>query len=58
MRWIIQCWDEHEQVFRIRDQVLVIDRDEIFFLTGFSRCGAQVNLIGGRPDPQSTLELV
>ncbi len=58
MRWIIQHWDEHEQVFKIGDQELVIDRDDIYFLTGLSCRGAQANLTGGRPDPRSTLELV
>ena len=40
LRWIIQCWDEHEQVFRIGDQELAIDRDDIYFLTGLSCYGA------------------
>lgn len=58
LRWIIQRWDEHEQVFRIVDHELAIDRDDIYFLTGLSCRGAQANLTWGRPDPRSTLELV
>lgn len=58
MRWIIQRWDEHEQVFRIGDKKIVIDYDDIYFLTGLSFHRAQKNLTGCRPDPQSTLELV
>ena len=58
LRWVIQRWDEHEQVFKVGDQLLAIDRDDIYFLTGLSCRGAQANLIGGRSDPQSTSELV
>ena len=58
MRWIIQHWDEHEQVFRIVDHELAIDHDDILFLTSLSCRGAQENLTGGRPDPRTTLELV
>ena len=58
MRWIIQHWDEHEQVFRIVDHELVVNYDDIYFLTSLSCRGAQENLIEGRLDLQSTLELV
>lgn len=58
LRWIIQCWDEYEQVFKIVDHELAIDRNDIYFLTSFSCRGAQANLIGGRLDSQSTLEMV
>jgi len=51
LRWIIQHWDEHEQVFKIGDQELVIDHDDIYFLTSFSCHVGQENLTGGRPDP-------
>ena len=40
LRWIIQCWDEHEQVFRITNQELAIDRGDIYFLTSLSCHGA------------------
>ena len=45
-------------MFRIADQKLAIDCDDIYFLTGLSCYGAQENLTGGRLDPRSTLELV
>ena len=58
MRWIIQCWDEHEQVFRIVDHEMAIDHDDIYFLTSLSCHGAQENLTRGKLEPRSTLELV
>ena len=45
-------------MFKIEDQVLAIDRDDIYFLTSLSCRGAQENLTSGRSDPRSTSELV
>lgn len=51
LRWIIQCWDEHAKLFRIGDQELAIDRDDIYLLTSLLCRRAQANLTGGRSDP-------
>jgi len=48
LRWIIQRWDEHEQVFRIGDHELAIDCNDIYFLTSLLCRGEQANPTGGR----------
>lgn len=38
--------------------MLAIDRDDFYFLTSLTCCGAQENLIGGKIYPRSTSEMV
>ena len=53
LQYLISIWDENEQVFRLRDQVLELEVTEIYFITGFSRRGPIPVLIGSRPSGEN-----
>ena len=57
LRWLIQQWDEWHHVFRIGDNELAIEKDDVYFLTGLSCRGARPNLTGSRADPRSVRSL-
>ena len=39
LQYLISIWDEHEQVFRLRDQVLELEVSDVYFITRLSRRG-------------------
>lgn len=49
LQYLISIWDENEQAFRLRDQVLELDVSDIYFITRMSRRGPVPILTGSRP---------
>lgn len=49
LKYLINLWDENEEVFRLRDQVLELDVSDIYFITGLLRRGLVPILTGSRP---------
>ena len=49
LQYLINIWDEQEQVFRLRDQVLELEVSDVYFITGLSRRGPIPVLTGSRP---------
>jgi hypothetical protein len=45
---LVDMWDADQQHFVVRDQVLTLEMEDIYFLTGLSRRGATVVLVGGK----------
>jgi hypothetical protein len=48
LEYLVHMWDADQQVFHVGVHVLSLDIEDIYFLTGLSRRGARVNLIGGQ----------
>ena len=44
LQFLVHAWDPTDQVFHIRDKVVPITIDDIYFLTGLSRRGAPISL--------------
>jgi hypothetical protein len=45
---LVWMWDPDQQVFNVGAHTLTIDIEDIYFLTGLSRRGSHVSLIGSR----------
>jgi hypothetical protein len=48
LEYLVHMWDVNEQEFRVGVHTLTIDIEDIYFLTGLSRCGSRVSLTGSR----------
>ena len=46
LQYIVDLWDVDQRVFRVGDETLTLEIDDIYFLTGLSRRGAPINLVG------------
>ena len=46
LQFLVRSWDPIDQTFHIRDKVVSITIDDIYFLTGMSRRGAPISLLG------------
>lgn len=46
---LISLWDINREIFIIGDQELELETSDIYFITGLSRRGEQVNLYGPQP---------
>ena len=53
---IIEWWDPEEGSFHVGDQTLIIERDDIYFLTGLSQRGHPDSLRGAAMDVGDTVE--
>jgi len=53
LEYLVHMWDVNKQAFRVGVHTLTLDIEDIYFLTGLSRCGSQVTLTcnrgGGEP---------
>lgn len=58
LQHIINLWDADMWVFRVGDETLALEIDDIYFLTGLSRRGAPINLVGKRPSVVTTEALL
>lgn len=47
--YLISIWDENEEVFKLRDQVLALKVSDVYFIIGLSRRGPVPIMIGSRP---------
>ena len=48
LEYLVRMWDPDQQVFNVGAHTLAIDIEYIYFLTGLSRHGSHVSLIGNR----------
>ena len=48
LEYLVRMWDPDQQVFIVGAHKLTIDIEDIYFLTGLSRCGSYVSLTGSR----------
>jgi hypothetical protein len=55
LEYLAHMWDVEQQVFHVGDYILMIDIEDIYFLTGLSYGGARVTLTGirGGGEPMS-----
>ena len=58
LQYIISLWDVDLRVFRVGEETLALEIDDIYFLTGLSRRGAPINLVGKRPSAVTTEALL
>lgn len=49
LQYLVSIWNENEEVFKLRDQVLELEVSDVYFITGFSRKGPLPILTGSRP---------
>jgi hypothetical protein len=50
LEYLVHMWDVDQQLFHVRVHMLTLDIEDIYFLTGLSRCGYHATLTGGRGD--------
>ena len=55
---IMQMWNPEQQYFEVGAHILMVEVEDIYFLTGFSRWGAPISLIGSRGRDITTRELI
>jgi hypothetical protein len=48
LEYLVHMWDVNEQAFHVGAHILMIDIEDIYFLTGLSRRGSRVTLTGSR----------
>ena len=49
LQYLISIWDENEEVFKHRDQVLALEVSDVYFITELSRRGPMPIMTGSRP---------
>ena len=58
LQYLINIWDEHEQVFKLRDQVLELEVSDVYFITGLSRRGPMPILTGSKPSGEKMEQVI
>jgi hypothetical protein len=48
LEYLVHMWDPNQKVFHVGVHTLSLDIEDIYFLTGLSRCGYHVSLTGSR----------
>jgi hypothetical protein len=48
LEYLVRMWDPDQQVFNVGAHILAIDIEDIYFLTGLSRCGSYFSLADSR----------
>ena len=48
LEWLIKIWDPDGKHFMVRDQVLKLDIEDIYFLTRLSWHGSTMVLVGSK----------
>ena len=56
--YIHHMWMPEQQYFEVGAHVLTIELDDIYFLTGLSRWGASISLIGSHEGDVTTQDLI
>ena len=49
LQYLISIWDENEEKFKLRDQVLELEVSDVYFITGLSRRGLVLIMKSTRP---------
>ena len=55
---ILQMWNPEQQYFEVGSHILMVELEDIYFLTGISRWGAPISLTGSRGGDITTQELI
>ena len=55
---ILQMWNPEQQYFKVGSDILTVEVEDIYFLTGLSRRGAPISLIGSHGGDITTRELI
>ena len=55
---ILRMWNPEQQHFEVWDYILIVEVEDIYFLTGLSRRGAPISLIGSRGGDITTQEYI
>ena len=55
---ILRMWNLEQQHFEVGAHILIVQVEDIYFLTGLSRRGAPISLIGSRGGDITTQELI
>ena len=58
LQYLISIWDEQEQVFKLRDQVLELEVSDVYFITGLSRRGPVPILTRRKPSGEKMEEVM
>jgi len=58
LQYLVSIWDEQEQVFKLRDQVLELDVSDVYFISRLSRRGPVPILTGSRPSGEKMEEVM
>ena len=49
LQYLVSIWDENEEVFKLRDQVLALEVSDVYFITKLSRRGPVPIITGIKP---------
>ena len=55
---ILRMWNPEQQYFEVRAHILIVEVEDIYFLTGLLRWGAPMSLTGSRGGDITTRELI
>ena len=55
---ILRMWNPEQQYFEVGAHILIVEVEDIYFLTGLSRRGAPISTIGSRGGDITTRELI
>ena len=55
---ILWMWNPKQQCFKVGAHILIVEVEDIYFLTGFLRRGAPISLISSRGGDITTRELI
>ena len=53
LQYLVSIWDENEEVFKLRDQVLELEVSDVYFIIGLSGRGPITILTGSRPSGEN-----
>ena len=48
LQTLMNMWDPDREHFIVQDQILNLEMEDMYFLTGFSHFGATMVLVGGK----------
>ena len=55
---ILRMWNPEQQYFEVGAHILIVEVEDIYFLTGLSRWGAPISLTGSHGGDITTRELI
>ena len=55
---ILHMWNPEQQYFKVRAHIIIVEVEDIYFLTGLSRRGAPISLTSSRGGDITTRELI
>ena len=55
---ILRMWNPEQQYFKVGEHILIVEVEDIYFLTGLSRWGSPISLTGSHGGDTTTRELI